>query len=82
MRVILWEMTCHIRAQDTSVTFKIMTERVMPRFVTLYYRWHRASGRHTDEVTHRAKIGGAYSHAEETRVIFLYQFEWYLQLER
>jgi hypothetical protein len=52
-------------------------------FPTRYDRWRRASGHKcdTNEVTHQAKTGGAYSHAAETRVPCPYKCEWHLQLE-
>jgi hypothetical protein len=79
VRMLPWQMTCHIGAKNMPVTFKIMTEGVRPQFVrafpTRYDRWRRASGHKCD------KTGGAYSHAAETRVPCPYKCEWHLQLE-
>ena len=70
-----------------SVMFKIMTEVVRPQFVELFPRGMTAGvgpvgiSYFTNEVTHQAKTGGAYSHAAETRVPCPYKCEWHLQLE-
>ncbi len=38
VRVLPWQMACHIGAKHMSVTFKIMTEGVRPQFVELFPR--------------------------------------------
>ena len=38
VRVLPWQMACHIGAIDMPVTFKIMTEGVRPQFVKLFPR--------------------------------------------
>jgi hypothetical protein len=38
VRMLPWQMTCHIGAKNMPVTFKIMTERVRPQFVELFPR--------------------------------------------
>jgi hypothetical protein len=38
VRMLPWQMTCHIGAKNMSVTFKIMTEGVRPQFVELFPR--------------------------------------------
>ena len=85
VRMLPWQMTCHIGAKNMPVTFKIMTEGVRPQFVELFPRGMTAGvgpvGISANEVTHQAKTGGAYSHAAETRVPCPYKCEWHLQLE-
>jgi hypothetical protein len=38
VKMLPWQMTCHIGAKDIPVTFKIMTEGVRPQFVELFPR--------------------------------------------
>jgi hypothetical protein len=38
VRVLPWQVACHIRAKNISVTCKIMTEGVSPQFVELFPR--------------------------------------------
>ena len=73
VRMLPWQMTCHIGAKDMPVTFKIMTEGVRLQFVELFPRGMNAGVgpvgiSATNEVTHQAKTGEAYLNAAETRV--------------
>ena len=36
VRVLPWQMTCHIGAKHMAVTFQIVTEGVRPQFVELF----------------------------------------------
>ena len=38
VRVLSWQMTCHIGAKHMAVTFQIVTEGVRPQFVELFPR--------------------------------------------
>jgi hypothetical protein len=38
VRMLPWQMTCHMGANDMPVTFKIMTEGVRPQVVELFPR--------------------------------------------
>jgi hypothetical protein len=78
VRMLPWQMTCHIGAKDKSVTFKIMTEGVRPQIVELFPRGMTAG---VGPVGVSAKNGEAYLHAAETRIPCPYKCEWHLQLE-
>jgi hypothetical protein len=38
VRVLSWQMTCHIGAKHMAVTFQIVTEGVRPQFIELFPR--------------------------------------------
>jgi hypothetical protein len=38
LRVLPWQLACHIGAKNLLVTFKIMTEGVKPQFIELFPR--------------------------------------------
>jgi hypothetical protein len=50
VRVLPWQVACHIGAKNMSVTFKIMTEGVRPQFVELFPRGMTAGVERDDVV--------------------------------